>query len=102
MVQSKWVTQVILTEELWRGLHEAAERLSHLHGERWSLSAVARQCITMALPVLLDTITQQEELAAQQEEARQRWLRKQMHPFENPALARPSVARPPVRRSKKK
>ena len=102
MVQSKWVTQVILTEDLWRGLHEATERLSHLHGERWSLSAVARQCITMALPVLLDTITRQEELAAQQEEARQLWLRRQIHPFENRALARPSAARPPVRRSKKK
>ena len=61
MVQSKWVTQVILTEDLWRGLHEASERLSGLHGERWSASAVARQCITMALPVMLNTI---EERAA--------------------------------------
>lgn len=63
MSQSKYAVQVILTEELSRGLAETAVRLSK-GGRRVSASAVLRRCVAAALPVLMARVGLLEEVAS--------------------------------------
>lgn len=74
MSASKFIVQVVLTEDVFRDVAQLAERISAM-GPRVSSSGVLRRCVAAALPVLAARVEAMERATEPLREAEAQALR---------------------------